>query len=181
MIDKIVLKISSNEDIKNINYDNEFKINHLHIEISNISEINLKNLLEKLSKLEPYNRFHLDIKNSKINDETCKLLSNFISRWNLREINYNFSGTCFTDKQFEILFSNALLSDNIKVSLEKLHLILENVELNTNKLKTINNVLNSLLKLNHIFINIRKNKIDNYDITELTKTLQKFYSREIHF
>ena len=180
MIDKLVINISSNEDIENLNILENSKVNHLHVTISQkeILNYNFSVLFNKLSKLEPYNRFHLDMNNFSIDDEKIEIIIEAVKNWQLREINFNISNTNLSDSQFDKLLFSSLSS--IK-TLEKVHLILENVQLNANKIKTINSILSSLPNLKHVFLNIKNNKVNLEDLTDLNKAIQKFYSREIHF
>lgn len=182
MIDKLYLKIVCDEDIEKLNVEADSKVNHLHLEIQKcLDDKNMKMLFEKLNHIEPYNRFHLDLKNCQVNDIMINLLDKLISKWKLREINYNLTNGIFTDEQFKSLIYNALISSLHKENIEKLHLIFENSSINSTKLKIIKNTLNSLPKLSHIYINIKNNTVRMEDVNELALCTQKFYFREIHF
>ena len=102
MIDKLKVTIASKEDIEKLNLEENSKINHLHLELRNtIDDKNLKLLFDKLSKSEAYNRFHLDLNEFKIDDDKVNLIINTIQKWDLREINFNFSNTTMTDEPYE--------------------------------------------------------------------------------
>lgn len=178
MIDKYVFKATSNEEIQKLNLEDNTKINHFHLEIDkDIDDKNFKLLWEKINKYDLYDRFHLDLRSCIMTDERAEIISDHLKKFNLKEINYNFSNTKLTDHQFDVLLSNTLPNIN---GLERLHLILENINLDKNKLKTIKSVLSSL-NLSHIFVNIKGNKLHIEDMTDITHVLKKFHNREMHF
>jgi GTP1/Obg family GTP-binding protein len=179
MIDKLVLDISSDEDVKKINIEENSKINHLHLQIINeINSENFKFLLDKLSKIDAYNRFHVDLVKFNLTDDIIEQFSNCLKKWNLREFNLNISDSVISDTQFENFLKKCF--PELK-NLERLHLILENIEINSQKIKSITSTLENLPNLNHVFINIKRNKVQLEDMTLLNQALNKFYSREIHF
>ena len=178
LIDKLVLDVSCNEDIEKINLEKNSKINHLHLQFHNdIDYENFKFLFDKLSKIEAYNRFHVDFIKFNFTDDKIQHFSNCLKIWNLKEFNLNISDISISDSQFENLLKKCFLEMK---NLKKLHLILENIQINSQKVKSIVNALEYLPNLNHVFINIKRNIIEIEDMTFLNQALNKFYSRELH-
>ena len=64
MIDKLTLSIANDSELEKINFDENSKINHLHLELKNkLNSKNLKSFFDKLATCDAYNRFHLNLNN----------------------------------------------------------------------------------------------------------------------
>ncbi len=179
MIDKFTFSISINKDLENFQLESGSKINHLHLNIENkIENSKLSSIFEKLSSCDVYNRFHLNLTEFELNKENSKIIIDYVQGLKIRELNINILNCEINDELFEKFIISCLTN---KQTLEKLHLTLENIDLNKNKITSLIAGLSSLPKLNHVFINIKKNNLPLEEMTELTKSLDRFYTREIHF
>jgi hypothetical protein len=198
MIDKFTLIISSNKEIDEFlkNMEDSTKINHFHLEIvgadkvinerfqpSNNTEITDENffkLCEKIKKLDLYNRIHFDFSSlPNISEKWTDVISDTLQNFNPREINFNFSDSSLSDYQFERLLKNS--SKNMD-NLEKLHLIMENINITQNKIKSIEEIVESLKtkKLNHVFLNLKRNEIKEYTLNNLNEIMGNIIIREIY-
>ena len=93
-------------------------------------------------------------------------------------MNFNFSDSQFSDDQFDKILNNSLSHmDN----LEKLHLIMENVKISANKMKSIENIVKILrgMKLNHVYINLKRNELKDFKLINLYEILQNILNKEI--
>jgi hypothetical protein len=177
MIDK--LTISSKDVLDNIKIEKDSKINHLHVNLDNKIEKNiLLSFFEKLSSCDVYNRFHLNL--SYFDAENLDIIIEYVKNLKIREFNLNLSNFIIKDEVFENFIIGSLSN---KISLEKLHITLDNIDLNENKIKSIVKGLETLPTLNHVYIkiNLKSNNLPLEEMTELIKSLDRFTTKEIHF
>jgi len=200
MIDKLTLRISSNEKIEEFinTIEDSTKVNHFHIDISEadgqsellcqsslsinscITNENFFKMCEKIKRLDLYNRIHLDISSlPDVSDDWIDAISDTLKSFNPREINFNFSNSNLSDIHFEKLVYQSLKNmDN----LEKLHLVMENLNITANKMKYIEDIVEILKskKLNHVFLNLKRNEIYKFTLDRLNEIIGNLIIKEIY-
>ena len=173
MLDKYEFKVSSNEDVDKIKMNESDKIQNIHLNLrgatSPLDKTKFTELFDKLKNVKNFERVHLDLtKYPNLDDEKISAISNSIAGMsNLKELHLHISDISFNDAQFK----NMLKPLKMKDSIEKLHLVCENVNMNFYKRKKIEKLMNSLPNLKFVHINVKRNNLTQEDLGDLHKLL----------
>lgn len=176
MINQHEFKIEKNEDIEKCK--NDFaKVDHIHLDLKNstLDDNKFEELCSTLKERSNLKIFQLDISDLEMNDKKIDNFVNCFKNWNLRHFHINISNIKFTDDQFKKFFEPLLNMSN----LQKLHLIMENVNMNDCKRKFIEDLIEKCNNLTDVSLNIKNNNLSLEQMDRLRKLIDPVPTREL--
>lgn len=147
----------------------------LDLKKNKLSYPKFEELFDRLSRTK-LTYFQLDMSNyADLDNEKLSCIVKCIRNWNLKTLILLFPHVKFTDPQFE-----SLIFESIKTmtNLENLYLDLENINFDSNKMRTMEKLIPKIKNLQNIFINIKSNNLSKDDIAKLSKELNHIPVRE---
>ena len=174
MLESTQLKISCSEDIDKMAIKEGTKLDTVKIDLKGetLDKQKFNDLFKKLSEVKGLHKVDLDLTKYPLDNEQIELVNKaFKNMDEIREVNVHFSETKFEDNQFEKLLHDSLAG---KKSIEKIHLVMENVNMSDTKRRTIEKLVNSLPNLKNVHINLQRNNMTNEDLIELHRLIFHF-------
>ncbi len=161
-------KIASSTDIEAFKPEKNLKLNSLQLDFKggNFDKTKFTDFFtNKLSHAKDLHKVELDFTRFGIDNHTIELITEFLSGLkNLREVDFHISECKLTNTQFDKLLNDSLGG---KTSMTKLHLNMENVDINEPKRKSIEKLIKSMPNLVHSHINMQRNTLSKSDLDEL--------------
>jgi hypothetical protein len=177
MIDKVQNTISSNEDVDKLAKVESQKLNSIHLNLKeqSIDKTKFSELFKKLQDVKNLEKVELDLTKFQIDNEQIDMVNKFLkSQDNLKEVYIHVSESNFEDSQFDKLLNDSLKD---RKSLEKLHLFMENVNMNDEKRKSIQKLVQSLSGLKNVYLNMQRNYLTQDDMSDLHHLIFHFPHR----
>lgn len=167
MIDQVQTTISTNEDVDKLVQKENQKLNSLHLNLKEqgIDKQKFSDLFKKLQEVKNLEKVELDLTKFQIDNDQIEMVNKFLKQQdNLKEVYFHVSESNFEDSQFEKLIFDSLKD---KKSLEKMHLYMENVNMNEEKRRSVQKLVQSLTGLRNVYLNMQRNFLTQDDIFDL--------------
>jgi hypothetical protein len=180
MLEKYEYKVSNNDDVDKVKLNQDDNIRNIHLNLSGatsaLDQNKFRELFEKIKNCKNFERVHIDLTKYPINNEEINTISSSLNTLEkLKELHLHLSDICFDDAQFK----NMLKPLKKNISIETLHLVMENVNMNFYKRKKIEKLMNSLPNLKFVHINVKRNNLTQDDLGDLHKLLFHRPHREL--
>lgn len=113
-----------------------------------------------------------------LDQDRIQALVDCVRGMNLKTFVFLLSNVSLKDNQF-----NQLIYDTMEnmFNLKTLYLELENVGMNSNKVKTLENLLSKHQNIKSLYINLKKNNLTKDDVAHVSKVTMHIPSRDIIF
>jgi len=164
------VKIANPEDIEN----NKVALTqgdsvHLDLKDTSLDKNQFIQLFDQMAKTQKTD-FQLDMSNIELDEDRFNALNNCVKNWDLKHFHLNASNCKFSDSSFTNLCNSLKKMQN----LEKLHLVLENVDMNRAKRAVLEDLLSTLPNAKNVAINTRSSNMTQNDI-------QRIHDLVVHF
>ena len=176
---KMEFKVMRNEDIDKFDKNNFDKVDHLHIDMSQsqVESTKIAEILDRLSLTKQDRKFHLDLKKVKLDEIITQKIIKCLSSWTeMTNLHLHFSEVPLDEQIFMRLVKEGIV--NLK-NLTKIHLLLDNCNINNKMLTQIEHVIKSLPKLSNIRLNFKNNKLSEKDLMSIKTMINSYPSNEL--
>jgi predicted RNA binding protein with dsRBD fold (UPF0201 family) len=171
MIENIETRIATNEDIDKMSIKEGQKMNNIVLDFKGetIDKTKFMDLFNRLQKVKGLQKVELDLTKFPLDTEQVDLVNKFFKNLDdLKEIYVHVSETKFDDSLFDRLLNESLSG---KKSIEKIHLVMENVNMCDTKRRSIEKLVNSLPSLRNVHINMQRNNMTKEDLADLHRLI----------
>jgi hypothetical protein len=168
--------IIKDKDIDNFKKDFD-KVDTIKLDLKNnkLHPSKFEELFDRLSRTK-ISYFQLDLTNySDLDNEKLESIVKCLRCWNLKTLILLFSHVKFANPQFESLIYESI---HMNSNLENLYLDLENINFDSNKMRTLEKLIPKLKNLQNIYINVKSNHLTKEEITKLSKAMNHVPVRE---
>ena len=171
-------KIATYEDVSKVVPKEGVKMCSLALDIKSdqFDKKKFNDLFTQLQNVKGLEKIELDLTKFPMDSEQVELVNKFFKNNEFKEVYVHISETKFDDGLFDKLFNEALTG---KKSIEKIHLVMENVNMTESKRKSIEKLVNSLPSLKNVHINMQRNNMTKEDLAELHRLIFHFPYRAL--
>ena len=172
MQEKIEFKVTSNRDVDIMNPKDFEKIDHVHMDLTNskLDESKFFEIFDRLAETKQNRKFHLDLTKVDLDEQKVNRIVNCFENWSeLTNLHLHAREMKLDDREFEKLLNKGISKLQ---NLTKIHIALQNVNMNTAKLTSLQNLVKTLPKLVQVKFNLNKENLTQKEIQsieEITK------------
>jgi hypothetical protein len=179
MLQNVENKIATFDDVNKIVPKEGGKMDSLVLDIKSdqFDKQKFTDLFTQLQNVKGLQKVELDLTKFPMDTEQVELVNKFFKNNDeLKEVYVHVSETKFDDSLFDRLLNDALSG---KKSIEKIHLVMENVNMCDTKRRSIEKLVNSLPSLKNVHINMQRNNMTKEDLSDLHRLIFHFPHRAL--